>query len=178
MAALRKMYSTEEATILREQWLQFSDLQGPTFSKAEARTDRATIAQKNPIGWWKFHGKDTPELKLLAIRLLSQIASSSAAERNWSTYGFIHSIKRNRLTSKRAEKLVGVHSALRLQDRQTTEYRQTPAARWDVDPEDVRQIDEEEVQLGMVGLPLDDPLQAESDSDTDSAFDIDSPNEA
>ena len=101
--------------------------------------DRATLAQTDPIGWWTWHGKDAPELRLLAVRLLSQVASSFAAERNWSTYSFIHSLKRNRLTSRRAEKLVAVHSALRLQDRQTPEYRQTPALQWDIDPEDVAQ---------------------------------------
>jgi hypothetical protein len=90
------------------------------------------------------HGDDAPEIQHLAIRLLSQIASSSAAERNWSTYSFIHSIKRNRLSSKRAEKLVAVHSALRLAHRKTPEYRKGPATRWDVDPEDSAQIDEED----------------------------------
>ncbi|KAH9309629.1 hypothetical protein KI387_026745, partial [Taxus chinensis] len=57
------------------------------------------------------------------------VSSSSASERNWSTYGWIHSVKRNRLTSARAEKLVAVHSALRLIDRKTPEYKQTPALR-------------------------------------------------
>ncbi|KAH9327843.1 hypothetical protein KI387_043777, partial [Taxus chinensis] len=54
---------------------------------------------------------------------------SSASERNWSTYGWLHSVKRNRLTSARAEKLVAVHSVLRLIDRKTPEYKQTPALR-------------------------------------------------
>ena len=40
--------------------------------------------------------------------------SSSAAERNWSTYDFIHSKKRNRLTEAKARDLVYVHSNLRL----------------------------------------------------------------
>jgi hypothetical protein len=40
---------------------------------------------------------------------ISDGGTLSAAERNWSTYSFIHSIKRNRLSSKRAEKLVAVH---------------------------------------------------------------------
>jgi hypothetical protein len=43
---------------------------------------------------------------------ISDGGTLSAAERNWSTYSFIHSIKRNRLSSKRAEKLVAVHSTL------------------------------------------------------------------
>ncbi|XP_057840716.2 uncharacterized protein LOC131050532 [Cryptomeria japonica] len=164
--AIDKIYIEEQASILRAQFLDFTNLRGPTLSKPQARLDIAILAQREPIGWWTWHGRDTPQLKLLATRLLSQVASSSAAERNWSTYGFIHSIKRNRLTSRRAEKLVAVHSALRLQDRQTPEYRQTPALRWDVDPEDVAQVDEEETPQGLVGIPLD-----EVDIDQDSGID-------
>lgn len=120
--ALSKMYNTEDGAKIRGQWLDFANLRGPTFGRPEARTDRATLAQKDPIGWWTWHGRDAPELKALAIRLLSQVASSSSAERNWSTYSFIQSIKRNRLTSRRSEKLVAVHSVLRLQERQSLEY--------------------------------------------------------
>ncbi|XP_059064530.1 uncharacterized protein LOC131856678 [Cryptomeria japonica] len=155
-----KIYTEEQASILRAQFLDFTNLRGPTLSKPQARLDIAILAQRDPIGWWTWHGRDTLQLKLLATRLLSQVASSSAAERNWSTYGFIHSIKRNRFTSRRAEKLVAVHSALRLQD------RQTPALRWDVDPKDVAQVDEEETPQGLVGIPLD-----EVDVDQDSGID-------
>jgi hypothetical protein len=42
------------------------------------------------------------------------VSSSSAPERNWSTYEFIHNKKRNRLTEARARDLVYVHSNLRL----------------------------------------------------------------
>lgn len=81
------------------------------------------MAHENPMGWWRLHGDEAPLLCALAIRLLSQVASSSFAERNWSTYNFIHSIKRNRLTSKRVEKLVAIHSGLHLQECKTLEYR-------------------------------------------------------
>ena len=43
----------------------------------------------------------------------------------------------NRLTSKQAEKLVAMHHALQLADCQTSEYRQTLALQWDVEPKDV-----------------------------------------
>ena len=42
------------------------------------------------------------------------MSSSSAAERNWSTYDFIHNKRRNRLTEERARDLVYVHSNLTL----------------------------------------------------------------
>jgi len=171
--AISKMYSAEEGKILRKQWIAFAGLRGP-FDKHDAKEDRNDLGHDDPIGWWGMHGDDAPEIKHLAVRLLSQIASSSAAERNWSTYSFIHSIKRNRLTSRRAEKLVAVHSSLRLAHRKTPEYRMGPATRWDVDPEDDAQIDEEdghdEMRHGLVGVPLVTP-ESDSDSDTDTPID-------
>lgn len=101
------------------------------------------------------------------------MGSSSAAERNWSTYGFIHSLRRNRLTSRRAEKLVAVHSSLRLSERVTPEYRASPAARWDVDPVEAGQLeaDDDEADESMFGLPLHtlhlDDESISSDSSTD-----------
>lgn len=83
------------------------------------------------------YGEKVSELRHLASHLLSQVASSSAAERNWSTYSFIHSVKRNRLTSKRAEKLVYVHGSLRLFSRKLPKYLAGLAARCDVDAENV-----------------------------------------
>ena len=170
--AIGKMYSEEEGAKLRRQFVQFASLSGP-FNKRGARVDRIDLGQDDPIGWWRIYGDGAPELKHLAIRLLSQIASSSAAERNWSTYSFIHSIKRNRLTSRRAEKLVAVHSALRLEHRKTPEYLKGPATRWDVDPEDDAQVDVEEgpneTQHGLVGVPLsmfEDANDSDSEGDT------------
>ena len=163
-----KMYSAQDASTLRAQFLDFTNLRSPNLGKPQARLDRVVLAQRDLIGWWTWHGRDTPELKILASRLLSQVASFSAAERNWSTYSYIHSIKRNRLTSKRAEKLVTVHHTLRFVDRQTPEYRQTPALRWDVEPEDVAQIDEDDIALGLVGVPLDETMLPEEDFDFDA----------
>ena len=153
----------------------FANLNGP-FNKHDAKEYLKDLGQEDHIGWWRMHGDDALEIKHLAIQLLSQIASSSAAKRNWSTYSFIHSIKRNRLTSRRAKKLVAVHSALRLEHRKTPEYQMGLATRWDVDPEDDAQIDEEErldeVHHGLVGVPLD---THESDSNSDSDTPIEGP---
>ena len=41
-------------------------------------------------------------------------ASSAAAERNWSHFGFIHNLRRNRLTNERVFKLISVYSNLHL----------------------------------------------------------------
>lgn len=65
-------------------------------------------------GWWMQCGGAAPELQKVACKVLSQVSSACSCERNWSTYGFIHSKARNRLQPFRAEKLVAVHSNMRL----------------------------------------------------------------
>ncbi len=55
-----------------------------------------------------------PALARVATRLLSQVASSSACERNWSNYDFIHSRWRNKLDPAHANKLVYAYSNLRV----------------------------------------------------------------
>ena len=71
-------------------------------------------------------------LQTLALKFLGQPCSSSYAERNWSTYGFIHSMRRNRITPKRAEDLVFVHSNLRLFSRRREEYTKGNSKKWDI----------------------------------------------
>lgn len=71
-------------------------------------------------------------LQKLALKLLNQPASSSCCERNWSTYSFIHSKKRNKLTPERAEDLVFIHNNLRLLSRKAEEYKSGPAKMWDI----------------------------------------------
>ena len=98
----------------------------------EAMRDKTILS---PIDWWNFHGGEIPNIQKLAVKILSQVASSSSAERNWSTYGFIHSVKRNRLGSKKAEELVYVHSNLRLLSHKKDEYKSGPTKLWDLEPE-------------------------------------------
>jgi hypothetical protein len=64
----------------------------------------------DPVKWWTCHAANGVYLQSLATRILSQVASPSSTERNWSTDGFIHSVKRNRLGSQKAEDLLYVHS--------------------------------------------------------------------
>ena len=86
----------------------------------------------NPIQWWVCHGANGVHLQILAIHILSQVASSSSAERNWSIYGFIHSVKHNRLGSQKAEDLVYVHSNLCLESCRGSEHSSGPSKVWDV----------------------------------------------
>jgi hypothetical protein len=71
-----------------------------------------------------------------------------------------------------------MHSALRLAHTKTPKDRRRPATRWDVDPEDGEQIDEEdgldELQHGLIGGPL---VTHGSDSDSESDTPIDGPDD-
>jgi hypothetical protein len=60
------------------------------------------------------YGSPTKTLHKLAVKVLSQVVNTSSAERCWSTYSFIHSVKRNSLNADRAKNLVYVHYNLRL----------------------------------------------------------------
>jgi len=73
-------------------------------------------AMKAMPGWkiWQQWGQQVPELQTIGVTVLSQCSASSACERNWSTYDFIHSKKRNRLTPQKAQDLVHVFSYLHL----------------------------------------------------------------
>ncbi|XP_059592045.1 uncharacterized protein LOC132253571 [Vitis vinifera] len=67
-----------------------------------------------PAEWWFMYGNQTPTLRKLAIKVLSQTASSSACERNWSTFALIHTKQRNRLAYSRLEQLVFCYYNMRL----------------------------------------------------------------
>ena len=117
------------------------------------------------------YGDNAPKIKHLATRLLSHIASSFAADRNWSTYTFIHYSNRKKLTSRRAHKLVATHSSLRLANRKTPDYQMGTMKQWDVNPKVDAPIDEEdgpnEMRHGLVGVSLvTDECDSNSDSDT------------
>lgn len=77
-----------------------------------------------------------PKLQRIAIRILSQVSSASASERNWSTYDFIHSKKRNRLTPNRAADLVYVFTNLRLMENVTSAYFEEAEDEYSSDSDD------------------------------------------
>ncbi|XP_049933240.1 uncharacterized protein LOC126409986 [Nymphaea colorata] len=96
----------------------------------------------------------TPNLHQLALKLLSQPATSSCCERNWSTYFQIHNIKRNQLTSKRAEDLVYVLSNLCLLSRTSDDYSSGSSKYWDVNPKDIDVDLEGEHDLHALNMDL------------------------
>ncbi|KAL2901126.1 Zinc finger BED domain-containing protein 1 [Bienertia sinuspersici] len=121
----------EERKVLRHQLARFQAKEG-IFGKLQAKYDAVSLS---PIKWWNTYGAETPELAEIAVKVLSQPISSSSAGRVWSTYSFVHSIKRNRLNSLRADKLVFIHSNIRLLSRFTASYKQGPHRKWDIEPE-------------------------------------------
>lgn len=69
---------------------------------------------KNSINWWCLVKGRYPILSEVALKVLSIPATSAASERNWSTFGFIHTKVRNRLNDKRVEKLVYMNWNLKI----------------------------------------------------------------
>ena len=87
--------------------------------KAESKSFAHPIA-KDPkrmqegVKWWETFGACTPTLQALALKVLSQGTCASPCERNWSTFSLIHTKRRNRLLPSHTEKLVYIHTNLRL----------------------------------------------------------------
>ena len=149
----RKVFpNPEDLRKIKQQFADFS-LFGGCFGSRESIDDRDLFEPKQ---WWGIHGQHAPELKSLALKILGQPSSSSACERNWSTYGFIHSMRRNKLTPSRAEDLVFVHNNIRLLSRKSEEYLKGSSQMWDVGGDNHETFDDASV-LELADLSLDDP---------------------
>ncbi|KAH1266386.1 hypothetical protein GmHk_01G001888 [Glycine max] len=123
------------------------------FDDLDSLNDRG---QMDPKAWWLVYDINAPILQKIALKLLAQPCSSSCCERNWSTYSFIHSLKRNKMTPHRAEDLVFVHSNLRLLSRNTPQYHQEETKMWDVAGDDFGSLDDCGI-LEIASLSLDEP---------------------
>ncbi|KAJ9564787.1 hypothetical protein OSB04_000753 [Centaurea solstitialis] len=69
----------EEGRVLRDQFATFHMKKG-IYSMVATQADAVTM---DPIDWWATYGSETPELAEVAKKVLSQLISSSSAERNW-----------------------------------------------------------------------------------------------
>jgi hypothetical protein len=159
MTAIDKLVpDLEECDILRSELSKYLSEVGP-FGTLHAIRDRDRAP---PIEWWNMYGSTCQRLYRLAVRVLSQVVNSSSAERCWSTYSFIHSVKRNRLNENRAESLVYVHYNLRL----LTHYCERAKTdrsyvTWDNNPE------EHNLEDGAIAL---ERLEEELLGDEDDAY--------
>ncbi|XP_074306053.1 uncharacterized protein LOC141641282 [Silene latifolia] len=76
---------------------------------------------EEPLSWWANYGASTPMLQSLAFKLLSQPASSSCCERNWSIFSLVQRIKRSRLSPQMMYDLMFVHRNLCILERKREE---------------------------------------------------------
>ncbi|XLS89452.1 hypothetical protein HN51_065460, partial [Arachis hypogaea] len=143
----------EERRKVNIEFASFSDGRG-VFDDYDSLNDRGIVDAKF---WWLIHGGKAKFLQPIALRLLGQPSSSSCCERNWSTYSFIHSLKRNKLKPKRAENLVFVHTNLRLLSRKILQYNKRETMMWDIAGDAFSPIDEENGVLEVAHLSLDEP---------------------
>ncbi|XP_034217319.1 uncharacterized protein LOC117628874 [Prunus dulcis] len=152
---IERFFSNEvERRAVNEEYASFSACI-EDFSGMDSMKDRGFMA---PVKWWVIHGASTPKLQTIALKLLGHPSSSSCCERNWSTYNFIHSIKRNKITPERAEDLVFVHSNLRLLSRKRPEYKEGETHMWDVGGDAFDSMDLENAGvLEIANLSLDEP---------------------
>ncbi|XP_047339582.1 uncharacterized protein LOC124943061 [Impatiens glandulifera] len=111
--------SSEARTAVNIEFARFSG-QMDIFGCPDSVEERGIM---EPRMWWIVRGASATNLQKIALKLLSQPCSSSCCERNWSTYSFIHSIRRNKILPKRAEDLVFVHNNLRLLSRTNEHYK-------------------------------------------------------
>jgi hypothetical protein len=111
MLALDKLvHDEEECAQVRSELSKYISEHG-VFGNLHATKDRHRLGA---IEWWNMYGSPAKTLHKLAVKVLSQVINTSSVERCWSTYSFIHSVKRNNLNADRAESLVYVHYNLRL----------------------------------------------------------------
>ncbi|XLT04511.1 hypothetical protein HN51_043260 [Arachis hypogaea] len=143
----------EERRKVNIEFASFSDGRG-VFDDYDSLNDRGIVDAKS---WWLIHGSKAKFLQPIALRLLGQPSSSSCCERNWSTYFFIHSLKRNKLKPNRAENLVFVHTNFRLLSRKTPQYNKGETMMWDIAGDAFSPIDEENGVLEVAHLSLDEP---------------------
>ncbi|GAV91811.1 LOW QUALITY PROTEIN: Dimer_Tnp_hAT domain-containing protein, partial [Cephalotus follicularis] len=150
---LKRIYSNNEEFIaVQVEYAKFSGCLDAFFD-SDSMTDRGNM---EPKIWWILHGSSTPLLHKLAMKLLGQPSSSSCVERNWSTYSFIHSLKRNEMTPQRAEDLIFVHTNLHL-FRGSGDYREGGSKMWDLGGDQHDSFEDIGV-LEIANLLLDEPV--------------------
>jgi hypothetical protein len=96
-------------------YMQFTDF---FISASQERSENSFRFQmldkkrKTPLQYWLSDGVEWPAVQEIAVKIFSLATSSPASERNFSTFGFIHSKLRNSLSSQSVEKLVFIKTNL------------------------------------------------------------------
>ncbi|KAK0577829.1 hypothetical protein LWI29_000872 [Acer saccharum] len=114
MVCMEKLIPDEEERVRANLQLNlFKNKQG-FFAYGRAKN---LIENLSPADWWSAYGDEAPELRSFAVKILSLTCSSSACERNWSTFNLVHTKKRNRLSTKKLNSLVYIMYNKKLQNR-------------------------------------------------------------
>ena len=126
------------------------------FSSTDSINDKWYMS---PIKLWVIiHGTSVPILQSITLKLLGQPCSSSCCKRNWSTYNFIHSMKRKKLTPQRAKNLAFVHNNLQLLSRKSPNYNESESKMWNIGGNGFDSMDIENVGIHKItNLFLDEP---------------------
>ncbi|XP_016164569.1 uncharacterized protein LOC107607097 [Arachis ipaensis] len=95
-----------------------------------AKSQRKKIS---PAFWWRTYGHEAPNMRDLAIKILSLTCSASGCEHNWSIFEHIHTKKRNRLDHERMESLVFIKYNQQLIERYNLKDEVDPIALNDID---------------------------------------------
>nr|GEU50409.1 hypothetical protein [Tanacetum cinerariifolium] len=112
LRAYHKNHREEDERDLEMQ-MQVTNVEMPKYKKQRDRfgkqlaisTCEVNNERYDPANWWGSFGGATPNLKKIAMRILSLTSSSSGCERNWSTFEGIHTKKRNRLEASKLNNL-------------------------------------------------------------------------
>ena len=96
------------------------------------------------LQWWIADGTDWPLLQNFALRVFVKAASSAASERNFSTFDFIHSKLRNRLSPEKVKKLVNIKTNTLQMTDQPLEYYESDGKD---DDESIKMMEVDEADL-------------------------------
>ena len=72
------------------------------------------VITSHPINWWTLDARRYLILNAIVCQVLSILSTSAASERNWSSFGFIHSKLHNRLEDSKVEKCVYLYWNMRI----------------------------------------------------------------
>jgi hAT family C-terminal dimerisation region len=127
LKALIMKLNPEDAALIDRQFQEFRAGKGSFGTKAALENAPVMV----PWRWWRMYGIDVPELRDIAVRVLAQVAAQTACERDWSTRGHIHSLKRNNLDPDRASDMNYCYKTLRLRHKLNDVFAEDQFYEWD-----------------------------------------------
>jgi hypothetical protein len=105
---------------------EWCSLKTALLTKSFGMNDKSAFTVKAcklaPFEWARTYLDEWPAIQWVALRLGGLSCSASGCEHSWSTEGWVHSKKRNRLDQNKVQRLVRAHSNLLL-ERKLHEWR-------------------------------------------------------